>query len=401
MDSSCYKFIIVIQQWDPHSNGVSIIYKLAEYIEKCGYTSNIYIWNDSTTPDSTPKQFKDKIIKNVDWSDQRIISILPEAIPYEVSRKLGGKKRVWYLLNKPMVLTGEKIHLEPNDYFVSYSPLVDNYEPLLPINNKYDEIDNIIEAVLKNNTPKKRQIVVYSGKCRKKYFFRYLLVSIIFRIKVVAISRSIPQDKKSLYKAIAESRLFVSYDPFTSTVYEATLCGTPAYIADNYANIDLTRHNIPLFGVFNDWRLINSFYRIGIKKDVYNKIVDIYRKASENNLELVYGFLHSAISHFDNLDQNRERNLREYKIRKIRFDTDFKEHQKHRKLIYHTLIDYVPFYCIKTLLKIKIIDFLNVLLNHYFSIFRCDLEMINNIRKCITEHRNKIINAHITGLINS
>lgn len=401
MDSSCYKFIIVIQQWDPHSNGVSIIYKLAEYIEKCGYTSNIYIWNDSTTPDSTPKQFKDKIIKDVDWSDQRIISILPEALPYEVSQKIGGKKRVWYLLNKPMLITREKIHIEPNDYFVSYSPLVDNYEPLLPINNKFDEIDNIIEAVLKTNTPKKRQIIVYSGKCRKKYFVRYLLVNIIFGIKVVAISRIVPQDKKSLYKAIAESRLLVSYDPFTSTVYEATLCGTPAYIADNYANIDLTRHNIPLSGVFNDWRLISKYYREGLKKDVYDDILNTYKKTTENHLDQVSGFLCSAISHFDNLDQNREKNLREYHNRIIRFNTEFNEHQAHRRLINHTLIDYVPIYCIKILLKVKIIDFLNLLLNYYFSIFRCDLEMINNIRKCITEYRNKIINAHITGLINS
>ena len=401
MSDYSYKFIIVTQQWDSHSNGVSIIYKLAEYIEKCGFTSQIYIWNVGRIPDSTPNKIKNKIIQNVDWSDEKIISILPESLPYEISRKLGGKKRIWYLLNKPMVLTGEKIHIEPSDYFVSYSPIVDNHEPLLPINNKYEEIDATIEAVLKNKILKKKQIVVYSGKCRKKYFFRYLMVNIIFGVKVIAISRSIPADKKDLYKVIADSRLFITYDPFTSTAYEATLCGTPAYIADNYTNNDLTKHNIPLYGVFTDWRLIAKHYRDGIKKDVYYDVVDTYRKTTENHLQQVSGFLRSAIIYFNNQDKNREKNLREHLKRKVRFDTEFKKYQIQRNLINHTLIDYVPIYGIKTLTKLKIIDLLIFILNFYFLIFRCDLEMINNLRMCIAEYRHKLIAAHTRELINS
>jgi hypothetical protein len=396
-----YKFIIVTQLWDSHSNGVSILYKLAEYIERCGFTSQIYIWNIKRIPDNTPNKIKNKIVQNVDWSDEKIISILPESLPYEISKKLGGKKRIWYLLNKPMVLTGEKIHIEPSDYFVSYSPLVDNNEPLLPINNKYEEIDATIDAVLKNEILKKKQIVVYSGKCRKKYFFRYLLVNIIFGVKVIAISRSIPEDKKDLYKVISDSRLFITYDPFTSTAYEATLCGTPAYIADNYTNNDLTKHNIPLYGVFTDWRLISKYYREGIKKDVYYDVVDTYRKTTENHLQQVSSFLSRAIIYFENQDKNSEKNLGEHLKRKLRFDTEFKKNQIHRNLINHSLIDYVPIYRIKTLTKLKIIDLLIFILNLYFLIFRCDLEMINNLRTCIAEYRHKLIHAHTRELINS
>ncbi|MGC4073215.1 MAG: hypothetical protein QM760_12000 [Nibricoccus sp.] len=101
-----------------------------------------------------------------------------------------------------------------------------------------------------------------------------------------------------MFDLLRRARLLVSFDPLTNLSYEATLCGTPSFIADNYMNLRYTDFNVPLLGFFEDPAEVENRYNHGISKRGQAAIVAGYRRALAEGSERVAQFANLCHSWF-------------------------------------------------------------------------------------------------------
>ena len=391
-----YKFVIVAQNWDSKSNGVKILYNISSLIKKSGYECFIYIWN-SPDANQIPKEYKARITTKIDYTDNSIIVILPDALPYEISKQIKSKNRVWYLLNKPMVLTKEPIHIEANDLFVSYSKLVNEYDHQAFYNSKIEGIDDIIERINRGQITKKNQIAVYSGKARKVSHLKLYIFSLILGAKIIPITRSIPENKQTLLKVLAESKLLITFDPLTNLIYESTVCNTPVYIADNYVGVEYENYNIPLSGVTTKTSCIFNFFRKGISSNVYKKILDVYYQSTENHLLLTESLIKYII---DNINSDPFSNGTKAlnKKRSSAFRQDYENLLKKNYLINHSLTNYAPLIDLKILVKLLQLRCFKFCINVLLLLLQIDNGFSNEIRSKLYARRCNVIAKYIQEL---
>jgi len=388
-----YKFIVVTQSWDSKSNGIKILYNLSSLIKELGYECFLYIWNSSNGTD-TPEEFKERIIANIDYKDDSIIVILPDAIPYKLSKQIKSKNRVWYLLNKPMVLTKEPIHIQPNDLFVSYSKLVNEYDYQAFYNSKVEGIDEVIAGINGGWIVKKNQVALYSGKARKISNIRLYLLSKVLGTKIIPITRSLPEDKTTLLKILAESRLLITFDPLTNLIYESTLCKTPVYVADNYIDAEYSKYNIPLLGVSTRYSHIFKYFRKGLSNELYNEILDTYYQSTGNHLLETEKFIKYVLSYIDEksyYDLNEDLNNK----RLLLFEMEFEKLSKVNHLINHTLVNHAPILSEKTLFQLLLLRCFKFCTNVLIFLMRVDVDFANEIRSKMYTHKCNIVMKHI------
>jgi hypothetical protein len=397
-ETNRYSFVIVTQNWDSKSNGIKVLYKLSEYIEKCGYKCFLYIWNCSENNQGIPNKYKKKIIDKIDYSDDSLIVILPDALPYSISKEIKSKNRVWYLLNKPMVLTKEPIFIQPNDIFISYSNLVNDWMHQAYYNLEVDGIDGIIQKNMMGEVVKKNQIAVYSGKARKLSYFRLLALACILKSRIVPITRSIPASKDKLFEIISESKLLITFDPLTNLIYESTLCKTPVYIADNYTNTNYKKYNIPLYGVVTKKKYLFLYFRKGIPKRLYNKIVNIYK----NSISCHEYETQKMISYIlENLEYSIKNDVKEINTKKIEatFVSEYSFLQNQNKLMNHFLTNKTPIYSFKFLKQLFLLFILRKNVNYFFVILCINQKLRNQIFTSIDNYRQVIIDDYVRDLI--
>ncbi len=373
------KFLIVCQNWTASSNGVSILYKLSSHIEQLGYECNLYIYDHPTLNPKAPPEYQNRVVNKIDENDDRLIVILPDALPFEISKSIKAKNRVWYLLNKPMVLTKEPIFIQENDLFVSYSGLVNKNLRQLFYNAKIEGIDNIIEKITGGEITKKNQILVYWGKARKTHRAKLFFMALFLKAKIVPITRTLPSCKTSLLKLLAESKLLVTFDPLTNLSYEATLCKTPVFIADNYSKINYRDYNIPLYGLFEDIRKLQIYYKRGIKDSIYRKILTIYDATTQNHLQTTELFVKYVTGTLDS--KNGEKTCKDNNpaLRDF-FLSEYRDFESRRKLFNPALSEYVPVLNMKAYLYFAHLKILLYALNVILFLFTTVIPMNKGVR---------------------
>lgn len=387
-----YQFVIVTQNWDSKSNGISILYKLSDYIEKCGFKCWIYIYNVPYGKSDEPINYKKRVIDKIDYNNDALIVILPDALPYEISRKIKSRNRVWYLLNKPMVLTKEPIHINKNDVFVAYSNLISEIETQFFLNNQIPYIDEIIPKIFNCEIKKKNQIAIYSGKARKISYLKILLYKLIYGVRIVPITRDLPKNKKTLLNILAESKILISYDPLTNIIYESILCRTPVFVADNYLRIKYKKYNIPLLGVFEKKELLKKYFFRGINENQYKYIVDSYSTSINNHINTTETFIQYVISEFNKPYGCREKdNLLKQKF----FEFEFNQSKLKGNLFNSNLTNYAAIFDFKTVLRIIRLGVINNTIKIICNIMVVPQTIKKDLRREIVKHKNLIISDFI------
>lgn len=287
-------FTILAPHYTPSSNGAMAIYQLGEILESLGHQITFVPIELSVFQDrkcSYPAHLLAKFETDPARTPTESIAVFPETTPEHLVQVIPAKYRVWYLLNKPYILTGKLLAYRPDDLLVAYSGLISKILYNLFLTREITELASGPNALGK---PREKEplILLYIGKSKrtdvdgaiKKLVRKH-------RAKVVVINRSFPNSRETLFDLLHKARLLVSYDPLTNLNYEATLCGTPCYIVDNYMRLKYEDFNLPLHGFFEDAQLLENYYQEGIAPALLQQIQDRYLAAQQESLRSVQGFV--------------------------------------------------------------------------------------------------------------
>jgi len=401
MEFSRNKIIIFAPNYDEKSNGIVILYKLSEYLDEIGCETFFYpidekLFNDNKN--KYPSKYLSKFVSNIESEKENSICILPDAIPFELSKKLNFRWRVWYLLNRPSFLTKQPLFYYENDIFISYSKLVSDFDHQFFLNSPISEVENIISALKNKKIRKKNQIIVYWGKSRSRNFKLLFLLKILSLgfTKIIPINRQYPVDKKQLYKLISESRLLISFDPLTNLNYEANLCMTPCLIADNYMQIDFRKYNISLLGISDKIsKMLDMFYK-GISKKDWIRMIDEYKESTQNHLsetKNVLAYIQNEFSRVYQLPQvSKEQRIKQREQIDL---LAFLNNEKKLKEVDIRLHTYSPIFSFKILIKVLIIRILQIINILLCRILLVDTGFIYKLNRLIERERDCIFKKYI------
>ncbi|HSY18725.1 MAG TPA: glycosyltransferase [Candidatus Acidoferrales bacterium] len=285
------RFTLVMPNYTFSSNGVMVLYLLSDLLEQLGHHVTLVPLDREVFMnhrDHYPARYLEKFETRYGLVDPESIAIIPETASFEIVSGLNTRKRVWYLLNRPFILTREPIMYAPEDLVVAYSGLISKVYFNLFI------LREIPELTLPNGhtpaVPKENLILLYYGKSRTAVIPKHIKRLIKKNgAEVVVINRLFPKSRDLLFDLLKRARLLVSYDPLTNLNYEATLCGTPCYIIDNYMHLKFSDFNIPLYGIFDNKQEVSHYYDNGVNHEL---VIQTYKVAVANNRSLAEEFTH-------------------------------------------------------------------------------------------------------------
>lgn len=262
--------------YNDKSNGISVTYELLRILNRSGFSARILCNEDERYDVSIPEDLKPYYISKA-------------GMPYKVGgddiviyldtadgNTFRAKHVVYWLLNKPGVLTGEEIHFQPDDILVAFSSLVHQKLPQLFLLKD----ERALFDGLRNMCKKKSDLVsIYFGKVDVKLVLEknsQLKELIRQYAKVNVITRLYPSDREKTLKSIANSDLLISYDSLSNVNYEATLLGTPVLLMDDAYEIENITYNVGNYGY--------AFSQNGIMdaRCAVNQAFEVYCKYLEN-----------------------------------------------------------------------------------------------------------------------
>lgn len=288
-DSALRIFVILAPHYNPASNGIMLIYNLGALLRELGYNAYFYPLNMRDFLlhlHLYPSDILENFIRTAGELPIDAAAILPDTTPPDILADIPCKHRIWYLMNKPWLLTGLPTSYRPVDAVVSYSGLVSKTHFNVFFNRKFTDFDPDSQEHQTAILNKRDLILIYSGKSRAMKIDTSIAALIrSTRAEVVCIHRHFPSDRNQLYRLLRSARLLISFDPLTNLNYEATLCGTPCYIPDNYMGLDYADYNIPLHGIFENVDQITRYYQTGIPADQQKEIFAIYQSSTRNHLD--------------------------------------------------------------------------------------------------------------------
>lgn len=289
-----YHYIIAAPHYTISSNGVMAVYQLGDILEALGHkvTFVAHVPKDFKEYRSHyPKKHLDRFEENPSLLPCDSIAILPETTPADIIQKIPSTRRVWYLLNKPYVLTGLPLHYRPEDLVVAFSGLISKAHYNLFLTREIEELSSGPNCL--DIPPKKKALILlYFGKSRLTQPPAKLEKLIAkHNAKVIVINRESPKSRDTLFHLLRSARLLISFDPLTNLNYEATLCGTPCYITDNYMHLQYEDYNIPLHGIFEDAQLLEKYYLEGIVPKFQADILAQYHAAQVKSIKSTEGFI--------------------------------------------------------------------------------------------------------------
>ena len=286
--SDTLKFVFLAPRYNPASNGIMLIYELAQLLRikghetwLCSANPNDCIWLESAPEDQRPY-----MLRSHTHAPANAIAILSDTTDAKMVDQLPCQRRVWYLMNRPWVLTGFPAQYCPEDAVIAYSGLISTTHATVFFNRKFTDFDPLSPDHREVIKHKKSLVLVYIGKSRMTG-----LTSRIRRIimekgaTIIGIHRYYPASRAQLYTLLRQARMLISFDPLTNLNYEATLCGTPCYIADNYMGLDFTAYNLPLHGLFENIEELSSYYDNGIPADKMDMIWSAYGRSISQHEE--------------------------------------------------------------------------------------------------------------------
>lgn len=230
------------------SNGISVTYELLRILNRSGLAARILCTEDERYDVSIPEDLKPYYISKAGTpqkvGDDDIVFYLDTA----GGNSIHARHVVYWLLNKPGVLTGEEIHFQPEDILAAFSTLVHHKLPqLFLLKDERKLFSGLRSACRRRNDT----VSVYFGKVNvqlvldrnprlKELIRQYDRVNVITRLS--------PSERKETLQSIAQSDLLISYDPLSNVNYEATLLGTPVLLMDDaYGLADIT-YNVGNYG---------------------------------------------------------------------------------------------------------------------------------------------------------
>lgn len=303
------RFLIYVPWLNVRSNGVSLLYELALLLDQVGEAVALVCYDGEPYSQAGTAVMRYRRIPCFRWKvDFGLSQVQPEDIAVYSETIIGSplqtKRTVRYLMNIPGLLVPTAIHYHPSDFLVSYSLGVDSELPQL--------------FILKNHefhlgpVQKKDQVAVHFGKTNLSSLRGRIAKakSVVKRFSAVEIiTRKYPQDREELVKILTESKLLISFDPLSNIHYEATLLGTPVWVADDSVHQTSRSFNIPLPGIYYDSG--SDFMAFSP-----SEVVQIYlSQVREGNREAVCSFLDNLEEHFNRWELDPTyRSDREYQL---------------------------------------------------------------------------------------
>lgn len=229
--------------YNDKSNGVSVIYELVGILNESGIEARVLCFENERYDFEIPEKIKPYYISKAQApkavSDEDIV-IYSDTTDGNV---LKAKNVVYWLLNRPGVLTGKGIAFNPSDVLVAYSALIHQELPQLFLMK--DE-RSLFSRIRSTTVRKEDMVSIYFGKVNidtvlsqnerlKRILKKYQKINII--------TRHVPASREQMLEDIAQSDLLISYDPLSNISYEATLLGTPVLMMDDAYNIQNTAFN--------------------------------------------------------------------------------------------------------------------------------------------------------------
>lgn len=275
------------------SYGISIAYEIVYNLCKMGHPAKVVI-SDGVQEHPIPSKYDDLYIfkEHMPQLNSNDIVVYTDTVS---GNPLGAKNVVRYMMNKPMVLTGEEIKFSGTDFLLAYSYLIDRDLPQLYL-LKDDE--DLISSVRNKSCKSKDDVAIYFGKVRydllKKNFNN--IIKLLEKYKNFnVITRSYPANRSDTLSLVAQSDLLISFDPLTNLNYEATLLGTPVLLVDNAYNLD-KGFNIDFWGfAFSQDEIEHA------RKDI-DKAWPQYKEYLANQNIKLYAAYKEWCEHFANSD---------------------------------------------------------------------------------------------------
>jgi hypothetical protein len=281
-------FVILAPHYNPASNGIMLVYNLGALLRELGYHACFYPLNMRDFLlhlHLYPMNILENFIRTADELPVDAAVIMPDTTPPDILADIPCRHRIWYLMNKPWLLTGLPTCYRPDDAVVSYSGLVSKAHFNVFFNRKFTDFDPESQEHQTAILNKRDLILIYAGKSRAMQLDKKIVAFIRKTgAEVICIHRHFPSDRNQLYRLLRSARLLISFDPLTNLNYESTLCGTPCYIPDNYMGIDYADYNISLPGIFEDVGQLSHYYETGISADLQEGILATYRSTTSNHL---------------------------------------------------------------------------------------------------------------------
>lgn len=275
--------------YNPKSNGIAIFYELIRILNHAGIEAKVLCYENEMynfeIPDEIKPYYVSKAAMPSSVADDDIV-IYPETVKENV---LKAKNVVYWLLNKPGVLTGESISYQPEYVFVSYSTLVHEGLPQLFIMKDERLLFDKLRSECEKN---EKSVSVYFGKVNKENICeknKQLEEILKHYDDIRIITRMSPGDRENTLKTIAQSDLLISYDALTNLNYEATLLGTPVLIMNDFYNIKNTDYNAGKFGCAFDEKEIQLAR--GTVEQAYVEYCRILEKQDNAVVEVVNGLV--------------------------------------------------------------------------------------------------------------
>lgn len=199
-------------------------------------------------------------------------------------------------------------NLGHNDYVVGYGVSIPDIKDIeLPEAHIITDRRSIFKSKhLKN---KENLILVYYGKNFEMTQTEYEDILKKFNdakqlfcnseTKVIEITREYPQQSE-LFDLLSRAKLLISFDPLTSTTYEATLLGTPVLMMhDVFGLVSKYPNHRAHQGLFTD---LNEYDNAFLKAQ---KALDIYCDYIDNHqVDALRNVMNKAILHFEKFDSD-------------------------------------------------------------------------------------------------
>jgi hypothetical protein len=248
-------FLIYAPPYTKTSNGTRILYSLSQLInENTRYKCRIVCAQPPDSSQSVDPRF-DVVGKDEVALSESDIVLYPEII---TDNPMAARRVVRYLLNRPYYLKNEGIVYGDSDYLLSYSNQISTLaERLFILDDSYAAFEDL-------RVEKEDKIAVYFGKIDPdnldKMYDQVRAIALQYK-KAECITRFYPEDKEDLRRKIASSRLLLSFDPISNLNYEATLWGTPTLMLNDKLGFLDGSFNMPLYGEFTDYSLLDEAQR--------------------------------------------------------------------------------------------------------------------------------------------
>ncbi|MBK9242789.1 MAG: hypothetical protein IPL75_21585 [Acidobacteria bacterium] len=222
-------YVIVAPGYTEKSAGVRALHLLCHLLNEMAVPAYLMLKHALTnpqwkTPVATPRHVRDGIV------------IYPEIVQ---GNPLSAPRVTRWMLNRPGYINGIAMSVDPEDYVVAFSRMIDDEKPILNLQTANEGIFH------PGGLPPKRGDLFYVGKGSATARIPALE---LFKTE---ITRAWPATHPELADVLRRARAVFSYDTLSGVNYEATLCGTLCVIVPNgpYTREDIAKGELGMNGL--------------------------------------------------------------------------------------------------------------------------------------------------------